>query len=45
MGVFQSIIEYILDLGSAIFVPLIILLLGLIARMPFKRAFISRHQD
>ncbi|MFZ2585612.1 MAG: PTS transporter subunit IIC [Enterococcus aquimarinus] len=41
MGVFQSIVQYILDLGSAIFVPLIILLLGLIARMPFKRAFMS----
>ena len=41
MEIFQSIINYILDLGSAIFVPLIILLLGLIAGMAFKKAFKS----
>ncbi|MEG2602693.1 MAG: PTS transporter subunit IIC, partial [Carnobacterium sp.] len=41
MEIFQSIINYILDLGSAIFVPLIILLLGLIAGMAFKKAFMS----
>lgn len=41
MEIFQSVIQYILDLGSAIFVPLIIFILGLIARMPLKRAFMS----
>lgn len=41
MELFQSIIQYILDLGSAIFVPLIILILGLIAGMKVKKAFIS----
>ncbi|ROY45175.1 PTS galactitol transporter subunit IIC [Enterococcus casseliflavus] len=41
MQVFQDIINYILGLGSAIFVPLIILILGLVAGMKFKKAFIS----
>lgn len=41
MELFQSIIQYILDLGSAIFVPLIILILGLIAGMKVKKAFMS----
>ncbi|MGX7417288.1 PTS galactitol transporter subunit IIC [Carnobacterium gallinarum] len=41
MAIFQSIINYILNLGSAIFVPLIILLLGLVAGMKFKKAFMS----
>lgn len=41
MELFQSIIQYILDLGSAIFVPLIILVLGLITGMKFKKAFMS----
>lgn len=41
MQLFQDVINYILDLGSAIFVPLIILLLGLIAGMKFKKAFMS----
>ncbi|MBO0419422.1 MAG: PTS galactitol transporter subunit IIC [Vagococcus fluvialis] len=41
MELFQSIIQYILDLGSAIFVPLIILILGLVAGMKVKKAFIS----
>lgn len=39
--IFQDIINYILGLGSAIFVPLIILILGLVAGMKFKKAFIS----
>lgn len=34
-------INYILGLGSAIFVPLIILILGLVAGMKFKKAFMS----
>lgn len=41
MDIFESIINYILGLGSAVFVPLIILVLGLIARMTFKKAFMS----
>ncbi|MEG2254308.1 MAG: PTS transporter subunit IIC [Vagococcus sp.] len=41
MEIFQRIITYILDLGSAIFVPLIILVLGLIAGMKLKKAFMS----
>lgn len=39
--IFQDIINYILGLGSAIFVPLIILILGLVAGMKFKKAFMS----
>ena len=41
MQVFQDIINYILGLGSAIFVPLIILILDLVAGMKFKKAFMS----
>lgn len=41
MGAFQDIIQWILDLGSAVFVPLIIFILGIIAKMPIKRAFMS----
>lgn len=41
MQIFQDIINYILGLGSAIFVPLIILLLGLAAGMKLKKAFMS----
>lgn len=41
MQIFQDIINYILGLGSAIFVPLIILVLGLLAGMKLKKAFMS----
>ena len=41
MKIFQDSINYILVLGSAIFVPLIILILGLVAGMKFKKAFMS----
>lgn len=41
MQIFQDVVNYILGLGSAVFVPLIILLLGLIAGMKFKKAFVS----
>ncbi|MHC5228546.1 PTS galactitol transporter subunit IIC [Enterococcus sp. LJL99] len=41
MELFQTAINYILGLGSAIFVPLIILILGLIAGMKFSKAFMS----
>lgn len=41
MELFQTIINYILNLGSAVFVPLIILILGLFAGMKLKKAFMS----
>ena len=41
MEVFQSIIQYILNLGSSVFVPLVILILGLLTGMKFKKAFLS----
>lgn len=41
MSVFQDIINYVLGLGSAVFVPLIILILGLVVGMKFKKAFMS----
>lgn len=41
MQVFEQIINYILGLGSAIFVPLIILILGLLAGMKLQKAFMS----
>lgn len=41
MEIFQNVINYILNLGSAIFVPLIIMILGLLAGMKFKKAFMS----
>lgn len=41
MAIFENSIQWVLNLGSAIFVPLIILILGLIVRMPLKRAFMS----
>lgn len=41
MDMLQTVVSYILGLGSAIFVPLIILLLGLLAGMKLKRAIMS----
>lgn len=41
MAIFQEVIDYILGLGSAIFVPLIIFILGLIAGMKLSKAFTS----
>ncbi|MGM0216825.1 PTS galactitol transporter subunit IIC [Enterococcus sp. AZ109] len=41
MAIFQDIVNYVLGLGSAIFVPLIILVLGLLAGMKFRKAFMS----
>ncbi|MDK6371095.1 PTS transporter subunit IIC [Aerococcus urinae] len=41
MDTFQAAIQWVLNLGSAVFVPIIILILGLVARMKFKRAFTS----
>lgn len=41
MEIFQNIIQWVLELGSAVFVPIIIFILGLIAKMPVKKAFTS----
>ncbi|MGX7196030.1 PTS galactitol transporter subunit IIC [Enterococcus olivae] len=41
MEVFSSVINFVLGLGSAIFVPLIILILGLLAGMKPGKAFMS----
>ncbi|AYW49661.1 PTS galactitol transporter subunit IIC [Tetragenococcus halophilus] len=41
MAIFENSIQWVLNLGSAVFVPLIIFVLGLIVRMPIKRAFMS----
>ncbi|HET4302904.1 TPA: PTS galactitol transporter subunit IIC, partial [Streptococcus pneumoniae] len=41
MEIFQNVIQWILNLGSAIFVPLIIFVLGLMVGMNIKKAFIS----
>ncbi|WP_270578462.1 PTS galactitol transporter subunit IIC [Caldibacillus thermoamylovorans] len=39
MDVLKEIVNYVLNLGAAVFVPLIMLIVGLIARMKFKEAF------
>lgn len=41
MEVISSIFQFILDMGSSVFVPLILLIMGLIVRMKFKDAFTS----
>lgn len=41
MEIFSSIVNFVLGLGSAIFVPLIILILGLLAGMKPGKAFMS----
>lgn len=41
MAIFQSIIQWVLDLGAAVFVPIVIFILGLVAKMPVKKAFTS----
>ncbi|WAA09089.1 PTS galactitol transporter subunit IIC [Fervidibacillus albus] len=41
MDAIQSIFQYILDMGASVFVPLILLIMGLIVRMKFKDAFVS----
>ena len=41
MQMFETAIQWILNLGSAIFVPLIIFVIGLVAKMPLRRAFMS----
>lgn len=39
MHMLQIVVNYILSLGAAVFVPLIMLVIGLIARMKFSEAF------
>lgn len=41
MAAFETGIQWILNLGSAVFVPIIIFVIGIIARMSIKRAFTS----
>lgn len=41
MDTLASIIQYILDLGAHIFVPLLLIIVALIVRMKFKEAFTS----
>ncbi len=38
---FENIIQYILDLGPAVFLPALMIVIGLIIRMKFKKAFTS----
>lgn len=39
MELLQTVINYILDLGAAVFVPLIMLIIGLLMKMKFRDAF------
>ena len=39
MEVLQSVIQYILDLGAAVFVPFLMLIVGLVMKMKFRDAF------
>ena len=39
MNILQTVIQYILDLGAAVFVPFLMLLVGLFMRMKFRDAF------
>lgn len=41
MQMFQDIIQWVLDLGSAVFVPFIIFILGIATKMKLRRAFMS----
>lgn len=41
MDILASIIQYVLDLGAHIFVPLLLIIVALIVRMKFKEAFTS----
>ena len=38
---FGNILNYILGLGAAIFLPIIMIIIGLIIKMKFKRAIVS----
>lgn len=41
MEILQSLIQYILDLGAAVFVPFLMLIVGLAMKMKFRDAFTS----
>ncbi|MCI1858407.1 MAG: PTS galactitol transporter subunit IIC [Sporolactobacillus sp.] len=41
MDLLKTVVNYVLGLGAPVFVPLILLLVGLIARMKFKDAFLA----
>lgn len=41
MDVLLNIVNYILGFGAAVFVPLIMLIIGLIVKMSFKDAFFA----
>ncbi|WP_373144067.1 MULTISPECIES: PTS galactitol transporter subunit IIC [Enterococcus] len=41
MDILVSVIQYILDMGASVFVPILMLIIGLVARMKFKDAFSS----
>ena len=41
MDVIQSFFQYILDFGAAVFVPLLMIIVGVIARMKFREALSS----
>ncbi len=42
MDVLYNVVQYILGFGAAVFVPLIMLIIGLLCRMKFADAFIAR---
>ena len=39
IGVVGRIFQYVLDTGAGVFLPIIMIILGLIVRMPLKKAF------
>lgn len=39
MEVLQNVVQWVLDLGAAVFVPIVMIIVGLIVRMKFKEAF------
>lgn len=39
MDILQSIVDYILGLGAAVFVPLIMLVIGVTCKLKFREAF------
>ncbi|MDO4595311.1 MAG: PTS transporter subunit IIC [Tissierellia bacterium] len=41
MDVLQNVVNYVLDLGAAVFVPILMLIIGLLMKMKFKDAFIA----
>ncbi|MCM3726583.1 PTS galactitol transporter subunit IIC [Neobacillus cucumis] len=41
MNIIQSIFQYILDMGAPVFVPIIMIIVGLIVKMKFRDAFSS----